>query len=150
MKTITMILMAGFLILPITSQAAKGGKHPSESCVTDWSACSVTNVSKETGLDHTLSGDPDADPVLVVREAIENAVYEGRNKVSSETNLIVKLDSAEAKLTCGKVGDAVDKLVEISTKAYELETAPKPKLVSSSDIDKAVSAAITCLVPQIR
>jgi len=127
MKTIKVMLLAAFLILPISSQAAKGGKPPSDSCVTDWSACSVYRDS--------------------VRAAILGAGYLGKQAASSESNLIVKLDSAEAKLTCDKVGDAVDKLEEISSKAYDLVDARKPKLVSSYDIDNAVSDAIGCLVP---
>jgi len=127
MKTIKVMLAAAFLILPISSQAAKGGKPPSEACDTDWSACSVDIDS--------------------VRAAIRGADYIGKQADSSESNLIVKLDSAEAKLTCGKVGDAVDKLEEISSKAFDLVDARKSKLVSSSGIDTAVSDAIDCLVP---
>jgi len=129
MKTIKVMLLAAFLILPISSQAAKGGKPPSEACDTDWSACSVSIYS--------------------VRTAIEDAEYMGRHAVSSESNLIVKLDSAEAKLTCGKVSDAVAKLEEISNKATDLASIPSPKtkLDSAADINAAVSAAIVCLVP---
>jgi hypothetical protein len=55
---------------------------------------------------------------------------------------------AIVKLRRGKFDDAIDKLINISDKAYNLASAfPKPKLVDDSAISEAVNDAIACIAP---
>ena len=77
-------------------------------------------------------------------DAIETAVFLGRNS-SSRSNLIAKLEAAAAKLSLGKLADAVDKLLDISEKATVMATANKPKLEDATNINSAVAEAIGCV-----
>jgi hypothetical protein len=122
MKAIKMILLAGFLVLPITSQA---GKPVPLVCDFDWADCSTE--------------------ITDVGEAIDGAVYSGQKATSNKSNLFAKLAAAEAKLDCGKPADAIDKLEDISDKATAWADAPKPKLEDATGINGAVGAALLCI-----
>jgi len=129
MKAIKMILLAGFLVLPITSQAkGKPVDIPPvhEDCSFDWETACLSDL---TAVDVAISAatfiDPKAD--------------------SNRSNLEAKQDAAEAKLSCGKLSDAMDKLLDISDKATAWADAPKPKLEDATGINEAVGDAITCI-----
>lgn len=80
-----------------------------------------------------------------VETAINAAVFQGPRANTDKSNLLAKLDAADAKVDLGKFSDAVDKLGEISDKATELANAPKPKLADATGINTAVSDAIACV-----
>ena len=80
-----------------------------------------------------------------VEAAVRAGVFLGRQAATDQSNLLAKLDAADAKVDLGKFSDAVDKLDDISDKATELAGAPKPKLADASGINTAVSAAIACV-----
>ena len=124
MKTIKMILLASFLVLPITLQAGKPVRDD-PVCDFNWTACSTQ--------------------IADVGIAIDDAAFLTSRAVSNESNLVAKLDAAEAKLSCGKLSDAMDKLLDISDKATAWAGAPKPKLVDATGINGAVGAALLCI-----
>jgi hypothetical protein len=80
-----------------------------------------------------------------VEAAIRAGTFLGQRADTDQSNLLAKLEAADAKVDFGKFPDAVDKLVEISDKATELAGAPKPKLADASGINAAVTAAIGCV-----
>jgi len=80
-----------------------------------------------------------------VEAAINAAVFQGQRANSDKSNLLAKLDAADAKVDLAKFSDAVDKLGEISDKATELANASKPKLADATGINTAVSDAIACV-----
>jgi hypothetical protein len=123
MKAIKLMLLAGFLMLPIYSQAK--GKPDPVVCDFDWTACSTQITAVET--------------------AIGLAGFLTRKADSNRSNLFVKLAAAEAKLDCGKPADAIDKLEDISDKATAWAGAPKPKLENATGINGAVGEALLCL-----
>ena len=80
-----------------------------------------------------------------VEAAIKGATFLGQNATTDQSNLLVKLEAAGAKVNEGKFSDAVDKLDDISDKATALAGAPKAKLADGSVINAAVAAAIACV-----
>ena len=80
-----------------------------------------------------------------VEAAIRGAVFQGQNATTDQSNLLAKLEAANAKVAEGKFSDAVDKLDDISDKATALAGAPKPKLADATAINTAVTAAIACV-----
>lgn len=82
--------------------------------------------------------------LTAVAASINGAVFKNAR---DQSNLLVKLDAANAKITLLKYSDAVDKLVDISDAATALANAAKPKLDDATEINHAVSAAITCVAP---
>jgi hypothetical protein len=84
-----------------------------------------------------------AAPLNSIEAAIEAGTFAGSG--NDETNLLVKLDAADAKIDLGKFSDAADKLQDISDKATALATAKKPKLGDANAINAAVSEAIICV-----
>ena len=123
MKAIKLMLLAGFLMLPIYSQAK--GKPDPVVCDFNWTACSTQ--------------------IADVGTAIDDAVYSGKKPASNKSNLFAKLAAAEAKLDCGKPADAIDKLEDISDKATAWADAPKAKLDSAAGINGAVGDALDCI-----
>ena len=123
MKAIKMMLLAGFLMLPIYSQAK--GKPDPVVCDFNWTACSTQIADVGTAIDDAAFLTPKAD--------------------SNRSNLFVKLAAAEAKLDCGKPADAIDKLEDISDKATAWADAPKPKLEDATGINGAVGDALLCI-----
>ena len=89
-----------------------------------------------------------SDPMGDVESAISNADFLGKFGVRDENNMLNKHYQAIVKLRRGKFDDAIDKLINISDKAYGLATAsPKPKLGDDSEISMAVNDAIACIAP---
>jgi hypothetical protein len=86
-----------------------------------------------------------SDYMVAVQSAIDGGIYSGRNATSNESNLEVKLEAAEMKLTDYKFGDAVDKLYDLSDKATAWADAPKEKLDDATAINYAVADAIACI-----
>lgn len=80
-----------------------------------------------------------------VQQAIEAAAFFDPKAATNESNLLVKLDSAAAKLKQNKPLDAMANLDAISDRATELATAPKPKLDDATGINYAAANAITCV-----
>ena len=80
-----------------------------------------------------------------VEAAINAAVFQGQRANTDKSNLLAKLDAADAKVDLDKFSDAVDKLDDISDKASELANAAKAKLADATGINTAVSAAIACV-----
>lgn len=80
-----------------------------------------------------------------VEAAIEGSVFLGSKATTEESNLLAKLEAANAKILLGKFSDAVDKLQEISDRATALADAPKPKLEDATGINEAVVDAIACV-----
>lgn len=80
-----------------------------------------------------------------VEASINSGVFLGRKASTDKTNLLAKLDAANAKISQAKYGDAIDKLMDISDTATVLADATKPKLDDATGINTAVSAAITCI-----
>jgi long-subunit fatty acid transport protein len=80
-----------------------------------------------------------------VEAAIQGAAFQGQNATTDQSNLLAKLEAANAKVADGKFSDAVDKLDEISDRATTLAGAPKPKLADATAINTAVTAAIACV-----
>jgi hypothetical protein len=80
-----------------------------------------------------------------VEAAIHGATFSGQNATTDQTNLLAKLEAANAKIAEGKFSDAVDKLDEISDKATALAGAAKPKLADATGINTAVASAISCV-----
>ena len=80
-----------------------------------------------------------------VSHAIEYANFLGKRGENDRLNLLIKAEAAIAKVGAYKFDDAIDKLVEISDKAIELESAPKAKLDDSSAINEAVGASVVCV-----
>jgi hypothetical protein len=83
---------------------------------------------------------------------IDNANYtSAKNAKWNKSALVVKLDSAEAKVADGKFGEAIDYLQQLSDKATEwADFTPKPKLEDAYGINASVSAAMGCLTPNMR
>lgn len=88
-------------------------------------------------------------PCQVELNAVESAImaaqFTGSKAASDQSNLIAKLQAAEAKVTLAKYSDAVDKLQDISDTATALAGATKPKLEDASLINGAVVSAIGCV-----
>ena len=124
MKTIKVMLLAAVLILPISSQAK--GKPDPVVCDSDWPAC-YSQADKD------------------IRTAIGDATFLTPKAEDNESNLLVKLAAAGAKLSCGKPADAIDKLDDISEKTTAWADAPKEKLDNATGINDAVDAAISCI-----
>jgi hypothetical protein len=80
-----------------------------------------------------------------VEAAIESGVFLGNKATTDESNLLAKLEAADAKIFLGKFSDAVDKLQDISDRATALADAPKPKLEDATGINGAVVDAIACV-----
>ncbi|AKU10072.1 hypothetical protein AzCIB_0167 [Azoarcus sp. CIB] len=80
-----------------------------------------------------------------VETAIVAATFYDPKAASNESNMILKLDSAAAKLGQSKPLDAIANLESISDRATELATAPKPKLDDAAGINAAAASAITCV-----
>ena len=80
-----------------------------------------------------------------VETAIRNGEFLGQRAATDQSNLLAKLEAADATIDLGKFSDAVDKLTDISDKATELANAPKPKLGDASGVNKAVADAIACV-----
>ena len=80
-----------------------------------------------------------------VEAAIESGVFLGNKATTGESNLLAKLEAANAKILLGKFSDAVDKLQDISDRATALADAPKPKLEDATGINGAVGDAIACV-----
>ena len=80
-----------------------------------------------------------------VETSINSAVFLGRNATTDKSNLLAKLDAANAKISQAKYGDAIDKLVDISDAATALAGAAKPKLDDATGINTAVGAAVSCV-----
>jgi len=80
-----------------------------------------------------------------VEAEITAARFLGNRAEMDRTNMLAKLDAADAKVDLGKFSDAIDKLMDISDKATALADAPKAKLDDASGINTAVSAAIACV-----
>ena len=80
-----------------------------------------------------------------VEAAIQGGAFQGQNASTDRSNLLAKLEAANAKVAARKFSDAVDKLDEISDKATALAGAPKPKLADATAINTAVAAAIACV-----
>jgi len=86
-----------------------------------------------------------SEDLAAVQTAIDAGIYYGRNATSNKSNLEMKLDAAEAKLTYRKWDGAVDKLYDISEKATAWADAPKEKLADATAINYAVADAINCI-----
>lgn len=80
-----------------------------------------------------------------VEAAIVAATFYDPKAASNESNLILKLDSAAAKLSQNKPLDAIANLESISNRATELANAPKAKLDDATGINVAAASAITCV-----
>jgi hypothetical protein len=80
-----------------------------------------------------------------VEAAIRSATFAGQNATTDQSNLLAKLEAANAKVAEGKFSDAVDKLDDISDKATALAGAAKPKLADATAINTAVASAIACV-----
>ena len=80
-----------------------------------------------------------------VETAVQTATFLGQRATTDQSNLLAKLEAAEAKVQLGKFSDAVDKLTDISDKATELANASKPKLADATGINSAVASAIACV-----
>lgn len=80
-----------------------------------------------------------------VEQAITDAVYLGNRADSNESNLLVKLEAAAAKLAQEKPADAIDKLQDISDKVTAWANAPKAKIEDATGINDAVADAIACV-----
>ena len=79
-----------------------------------------------------------------VELAVENANFVGKRAETNRSNLLAKLEAANAKITLLKYSDAVDKLTDISGAATTLANAPKQKLEDATDINNATTNAISC------
>lgn len=80
--------------------------------------------------------------VSVVKDAITAGVF---TNAINQTNLLLKVDAARAKLDLNKPSDAVDLLIAVSDKATELATATKPKLADATGINATASTAVACI-----
>ena len=85
------------------------------------------------------------DQLTAVQTAIDGGFYSGKKATSNMSNLVMKLEAADAKLTLHKFGDAIDKLYDISEKATAWADAPKAKLDDATAINYAVADAMTCI-----
>jgi hypothetical protein len=85
-----------------------------------------------------------------VETAILDGDFLGKFGYRDESNMLNKHYQARVKLRRGKFDNAIDKLINISDKAYDLASAfPKSKLsdVSEAAISMAVNDAIDCIAP---
>lgn len=80
-----------------------------------------------------------------VETAIIAATFYEPKAASNESNMILKLDSANTKLRQNKPLDALANLESISDRATELATAQKPKLDDAAGINAAAASAISCI-----
>ncbi len=80
-----------------------------------------------------------------IESAIDGAVFLSKRAEMDKTNLLAKLDAADAKLDREKFSDAIDKLLAISNKATDMAGARKAKLDDASGINIAVSDALICV-----
>jgi hypothetical protein len=80
-----------------------------------------------------------------VEQAIDDAVFMGKRADTNESNLLAKLEAANAKIGQEKPTDAIDKLLDISDKATAWADAPKAKLEEATGINGAVADAIACV-----
>lgn len=76
--------------------------------------------------------------------AIEDANFIGRRSATNRSNLLAKLEAANAKISLYKYSDAIDKLEAISDNATNLADAQKQKLADATAINVAVSNSISC------
>jgi len=95
--------------------------------------------------DRCVSRDDAVASIDTVSHTIEYANFLGKRGENDRLNLLIKAEAAISKVGAYKFDDAIDKLVDISDKAIELESAPKPKLEDSSAINEAVAAAVVCV-----
>ena len=86
--------------------------------------------------------------------AVETAILDGNfsgRKIGGEyrdqERMLDKHYHAVIKLGMGKYDDAIDKLIDISDKAYDLANATKSKLDDDTGISNAVNDAIACIAP---
>ena len=80
-----------------------------------------------------------------VESAILGSQFTGAKASTDQSNLLAKLQTAEAKVTLAKYSDAIDKLQDISDTATALVSAPKPKLTDATAINNAVIEATACV-----
>ena len=80
-----------------------------------------------------------------VEAAIGSSQFTSNKAATDQSNLLAKLQAAEAKVTLAKYSDAVDKLQDISDTATALANAAKPKLADATSINNAVIAATACV-----
>ncbi len=80
-----------------------------------------------------------------VEASINSGIFLGRKATTDQSNLLAKLDAANAKISQAKYGDAIDKLMDISDTATALAGATKPKLEDATTINNAVAAAVSCV-----
>jgi hypothetical protein len=76
--------------------------------------------------------------------SIQNADFRGKRAENTRSNLLTKLEAANAKITLLKYSDAVDKLGDISDEATKLAGAVKQKLSDATAINAAVASSISC------
>ena len=110
------------------------------------SALLVAAMGIASGTASAFTGPCDTE-LNAVETAIQTATFLGQRATTDKSNMLAKLDAAEAKVLLGKFSDAVDKLTDISDKATELANAPKPKLseADATGINSAVAGAISCV-----
>jgi len=80
-----------------------------------------------------------------VEAAIVAGTYSGNRAATNQSNLLAKLEAADAKIGLGKNDGAIDKLMDISDKATAWAGARKAKLDDATDINNAVANAIACV-----
>ena len=80
-----------------------------------------------------------------VELSINSANFIGIHATTDRSNLLTKLDAANAKISLLKYNDAIDKLMEISDTATALATAIKPKLEDATGINNSVAQAVSCV-----
>lgn len=85
--------------------------------------------------------------LTAVEDAINAGEFYGRTAETNRTNLLAKLDAANAKVLLTKYADAVTKLQDISDTATAWADATKIKLNpdSATAINVAVGSAQTCI-----
>jgi len=85
------------------------------------------------------------DLLAVVGQKIESATFLGNKAETNRSNLLAKLDEAQAMFYLEKYSDLITKLGNISDTATDLANTRKPKLGDASAINYAVSNAIDCV-----
>lgn len=79
-----------------------------------------------------------------VEQAITDGNFLGKRATTDQSNLLVKLEAANAKIAQLKYSDAIDKLTAISDTATALAGAVKPKLEDATTINTTVAGAVSC------
>jgi hypothetical protein len=118
------VLLASLFMLPFAAQAAKG------DC-----AYEVGKVDEAIMAGDFLGSSKPASKWTKSKTKIGN----------NQSNLLAKLDAAEAKINLDKFSDAIDKFYYLSERATVLATAQKPKLVDASEINSTAGAAMACV-----